>query len=62
MEARMVQSMGTTQMKAFKIGFREPCPWGKPFPRHYIHQEKIDFMVEMLPQLAQWIEEIEAYE
>ncbi|KAH9299580.1 hypothetical protein KI387_031262, partial [Taxus chinensis] len=49
-------------MKAFKIGYREPCPWGGHFPRHYIPQEKLEFMVEILPQLAQWIEEIEAYE
>ncbi|KAH9289616.1 hypothetical protein KI387_033733, partial [Taxus chinensis] len=62
MEAGMVQSRATTQMKAFKIGFRAPCPWVGPFPRHYSPQEKLDFMVEMLPQLAQWTEEIEAYE
>ncbi|KAH9295948.1 hypothetical protein KI387_039536, partial [Taxus chinensis] len=49
-------------MKAFEIGCRAPCPWEGPFPRHYNPQEKLDFMVEMLPQLAQWTEEIEAYE
>ncbi|KAH9290566.1 hypothetical protein KI387_034683, partial [Taxus chinensis] len=62
MEADMVQSRGIAQMKAFKIGCRAPFPWEGPFPRHYNPQEKLDFMVEMLPQLTQWTEEIEAYE
>ncbi|KAH9315817.1 hypothetical protein KI387_024444, partial [Taxus chinensis] len=62
MEAGMVQSRATIQMKAFRIGYRAPCPWEGPFPRHYSPQEKLEFMVEMLPQLAQWTEDIEAYE
>ncbi|KAH9314710.1 hypothetical protein KI387_023337, partial [Taxus chinensis] len=62
MEAGMVQSRGIAQMKAFKIGCRAPCPWEDPFPRHYSPQEKLGFMVEVLPQLTQWIEDIEAYE
>ncbi|KAH9289166.1 hypothetical protein KI387_033283, partial [Taxus chinensis] len=61
MEAKMVQSRATTQMKAFRIGCRTPCPWGGPFPRHFSPQEKLDFMMEMLPQLTQWTIEIEAY-
>ncbi|KAH9296551.1 hypothetical protein KI387_040139, partial [Taxus chinensis] len=59
MEVGMVQSRAQAQMKAFQIGFRAPCPWGGPFPRHYSPQEKLDFMIEMLPQLAQWTLEIE---
>ncbi|KAH9330552.1 hypothetical protein KI387_002660, partial [Taxus chinensis] len=62
MEANMVQSRATTQMKAFRIGCRAPCPWEGPFPRHYSPQEKLDFMIEMLPLLAKWTEGIEAYE
>ncbi|KAH9322726.1 hypothetical protein KI387_017365, partial [Taxus chinensis] len=62
MEIGMVQSRATAQMKAFRIGCRAPCPWEGPFPRHYSPQEKLDFIIEMLPQLAQWTEEIEAYE
>ncbi|KAH9295492.1 hypothetical protein KI387_039080, partial [Taxus chinensis] len=62
MEVGMVQSRGITQMKAFKIGCRAPCPWEGPFPRHYSPQEKLEFMVEVFPQLTQWIEDIEAYE
>ncbi|KAH9331805.1 hypothetical protein KI387_003913, partial [Taxus chinensis] len=62
MEASMVQSRAIAQMKAFKIGCRAPCPWEGPFPRHYIPQEKLDFMVEVLPQLTHWIEDIESYE
>ncbi|KAH9311762.1 hypothetical protein KI387_026797, partial [Taxus chinensis] len=61
-EAGMVQTQAMTQMKAFKIGCRAPCPWEGPFPRHYSSQEKLDFMVEMMPQIIQWIEGIETYE
>ncbi|KAH9320400.1 hypothetical protein KI387_044500, partial [Taxus chinensis] len=62
MEADMVQLRETVQMRAFSIGCRAPCPWEGPFPRHYSPQEKLDFMIEMLPQLAQWTVEIGAYE
>ncbi|KAH9299922.1 hypothetical protein KI387_044618, partial [Taxus chinensis] len=61
MEAKMVQSRETTQMKAFRIGCKNPCPWGGPFPRHFIPQEKLEFMMEMVLQFVQWIVEIEAY-
>ncbi|KAH9297264.1 hypothetical protein KI387_028946, partial [Taxus chinensis] len=62
MEVKMVQSRETTQMRAFRIGCRTPCPWGGPFPRHFSPQEKLDFMMNMLSLLANWIEEIEVYE
>ncbi|KAH9319790.1 hypothetical protein KI387_021559, partial [Taxus chinensis] len=62
MEVNMLQSRATSQMKAFRIGCRAPCLRFGPFPRHYSPQEKLDFMVEVLPQLTQWIEDIEAYE
>ncbi|KAH9328192.1 hypothetical protein KI387_000300, partial [Taxus chinensis] len=61
MEVKMVQSRATAQMRAFRIGYRTPCPWGGPFPRHFSPQEKLDFMMKMLPQLTQWTAEIEAY-
>ncbi|KAH9304534.1 hypothetical protein KI387_008938, partial [Taxus chinensis] len=62
MEIGMVQSRAIAQMKAFRIGCRTPCPWEGPFPRHYNPQEKLNFIIEMLPQLPQRTEEIEAYE
>ncbi|KAH9322835.1 hypothetical protein KI387_017474, partial [Taxus chinensis] len=51
-----------TQMKAFRIGFRAPCSWDSLVLSHHNPQEKLNFMVEVLPHLTQWIEEIEAYE
>ncbi|KAH9319940.1 hypothetical protein KI387_021709, partial [Taxus chinensis] len=62
METDMVKSRAKTQMMAFRIGCRAPYPWEGHFPRDYSPQEKLDFMVEMLPQLTQWTEEIGAYE
>ncbi|KAH9331525.1 hypothetical protein KI387_003633, partial [Taxus chinensis] len=62
MKAGMVQLRETAQMWAFIISYRVPCPWEGPFPRHDIPQEKLDFMVKVLPQLTRWAEEIGAYE
>ncbi|KAH9287497.1 hypothetical protein KI387_031614, partial [Taxus chinensis] len=62
MEVNIVQSRAQAQMKAFGIGYGAPCPWVGPFPRHYSPQEKLDFMIAMMPLLANWIEEIEVYE
>ncbi|KAH9288959.1 hypothetical protein KI387_033076, partial [Taxus chinensis] len=62
MESNMVQSRAIPQIKVFKIGCRVPCPWEGPFPRHYSPQQKMEFMIGMLPLLEKWTKGIEAYE
>ncbi|KAH9292730.1 hypothetical protein KI387_042087, partial [Taxus chinensis] len=62
LEIKMVQMRATSSIKAAKLGFRVPYPWAGPMPNWYSPQEKIDFVSELIPQISEWNEEMEAYQ
>lgn len=58
----MVHIRSTCAIKACIIGFRVLFPWVGPMLKWFIPQQKLDFIVEMLPQITKWDELMEAHE